>query len=103
MALYLMAIRSHDDKRRTYPFLQASQVSISSSMRPPVDFPQTHINARFLSHIDRFGQNVAITGGDEAQRNSRPCAWHCSVFYLSLEALCSALLIGLQVHFVATA
>jgi hypothetical protein len=39
--------------------------------------------------------NVAITDGDEEQRNFRPCAWHCSVFYLSLEALYAALLIRL--------
>jgi hypothetical protein len=33
MALYPMAIRSDDDKWRTCPYLQASQTSISSSMR----------------------------------------------------------------------
>ena len=47
--------------------------------------------------------NVAITGGNEAQRKSRPSAWHCSVLHLSLDALCSVLLFALQVHFVATA
>jgi hypothetical protein len=31
--------------------------------------------------------NVAITGGNGAQRKSRPYAWYCSVFHLSLEAL----------------
>ena len=57
MALYSMAIRSHDDKRLTCPYLQASQVSISNCI---LEFPHTHINATFLSHIDNFGSPPMI-------------------------------------------
>jgi hypothetical protein len=41
MALYSMAIRSHDDKRLTYPYLQASQVSISNCIRYPPPYAKT--------------------------------------------------------------
>jgi len=41
VALYPMAIRSDDDKRRTCPYLQASQVSISNwnKQLPPMSIP----------------------------------------------------------------
>ena len=41
-----MALCSHDHKQRSLP------LSISNCI---LEFPQTHINARFLSHIDNFG------------------------------------------------
>jgi len=41
-----MALCSHDHKQRSLP------LAMSNCM---LEFPQTHINARFLSHIDNFG------------------------------------------------
>jgi hypothetical protein len=52
MALYPMAIRSDDDKWRTCPYLQASQISISNCILEILLIPT---NSRFLLLIDNFG------------------------------------------------
>ena len=44
MALYSMAIRSHDDKRLTCPYLQASQVSMLTEIDDAIAFSELMID-----------------------------------------------------------
>jgi hypothetical protein len=70
----------------TFPEVDATRVapmrlaSARDAIRPPI--PASQADARQSCHANALcphppAANVAITGGNGAQRNSRPSAWHC--------------------------